>query len=90
MSTPWYFLDLLLGILKWRIYHYSSLSYLGQVVEANKKPGPAAHLQLITPLQIDLQMFGIKEILSFEDLDELHQAFVEPLMQQVGTLAPNC
>jgi len=54
------------------------------VVEANKKPGPAAHLQLITPLQIDLKMSGIKDILSFEDLDELHQAFVEPLVQQVG------
>ncbi|GAX85636.1 hypothetical protein CEUSTIGMA_g13051.t1 [Chlamydomonas eustigma] len=53
------------------------------VVEAGKKPGPAAHMQLVTPLQIDLKMSGIKEALSFEDLDELHQAFVIPLVEQV-------
>ena len=31
-----------------------------QVAEANKRAGPAAHLQLVTPLQVDMRKQGMK------------------------------
>ncbi|KAG1668310.1 hypothetical protein FOA52_011207 [Chlamydomonas sp. UWO 241] len=63
--------------------------YQQDVVEAGKKAGPAAHLQLVTPLQVDLRQSGVRELLNFEDLDELHQAFVEPLVSVAQSVQAN-
>ncbi|KAL6750312.1 hypothetical protein V8C86DRAFT_2441164, partial [Haematococcus lacustris] len=58
----------------------SGLSLSVLVSEAAERPG--RHLQLSPPLKISMEHAG-GAVLEFEDLDELHAAFVEPLVAQI-------
>lgn len=37
-------------------------------------------------MQVDLRQSGVRDLLSFEDLDELHAVFVEPLVEQAAAV----
>ncbi|MEW5298699.1 MAG: hypothetical protein WDW36_001791 [Sanguina aurantia] len=52
------------------------------VFEAAKAKGPAAHLTVALPLSIDLKASGLGTC-TYEDLDELHSRYVEPLGERI-------